>query len=160
MLTRRQWKKFCCDDNLKYDLSNPFVIDGWKYATDGRVTVREPTTARNTKGRQLPSAEIMAVLFSEDFQRRKDFTRILSERNKDIQKFCGYWPSVVLDGRVFDSKYLVMIHAIGSVKYKPGSDGRHKIAFRTGDVEVLLAALNSDDLDMAKLQDWKQPKER
>ena len=41
-------KKFCGEANRKYDFTKPFVIDGYKYATDGRIGVRvkcdEPDT--------------------------------------------------------------------------------------------------------------------
>lgn len=32
-------------------LSEPFVFNGWEYATDGRIIVRIPSPAENTKGR-------------------------------------------------------------------------------------------------------------
>lgn len=35
--------KFCSEEDGRYGLSKPWVKDGWKYATDGRIAVREPT---------------------------------------------------------------------------------------------------------------------
>lgn len=36
-------KKFCADADGRFPLSKPWVKDGWRYATDGRIAVREPT---------------------------------------------------------------------------------------------------------------------
>jgi len=42
---------FCADEDGRFPLSKPWVKDGWRYATDARITVREPTTEPNTENR-------------------------------------------------------------------------------------------------------------
>ena len=37
-----------------YDIRTPFVINGYEYATDGRVILRRKTRGKNTVGRRLP----------------------------------------------------------------------------------------------------------
>ena len=142
MPTYRQWKKFCGVAGYKnlYDLSKPFVIDGWKYATDGRVCIREPTNAKNTtKGRTLPRID---DIFAGKFRRRREFSRLLTAPKKDIKPTCSDWPTATLDGEVFNGRYLAMIHALRKVKYKPGHEPEKAMAFRTGDVEILLMAID------------------
>lgn len=34
---------FCDSEVMRYDLSKPFTIDGWRYATDAKICVRVPT---------------------------------------------------------------------------------------------------------------------
>ena len=36
--------KFCADEDGRYPYSKPWIGDGWRYATDGYIIVREPTT--------------------------------------------------------------------------------------------------------------------
>lgn len=47
---------YCDDPGGRYSLDTPFVIDGWKYATDGRCCVRIPCEEPNTDGRKIPKA--------------------------------------------------------------------------------------------------------
>lgn len=35
--------KFCAVEDARYLISKPWIKDGWRYATDGRIAVREPT---------------------------------------------------------------------------------------------------------------------
>lgn len=54
-------KVFCDPDSQRYDLSTPYVQNGWKYATDTRVAVRveargEPDTVSE---RKLPTASVL-----------------------------------------------------------------------------------------------------
>ncbi len=44
-----------CDSNIsRFDLSRPFVRDGWLYATDGRILIRIPSSRPDTNDRPLP----------------------------------------------------------------------------------------------------------
>lgn len=42
--------------SMKYDISKPFVHNGWKYATNGRLCVRVKCKGRNSEG-NFPPAE-------------------------------------------------------------------------------------------------------
>lgn len=51
---------FCDPENTRYALDVPFVIAGWKYASDGRVCVRIPTKEQDTQapeGKKLVKAD-------------------------------------------------------------------------------------------------------
>ena len=146
MPTYIQWKKFCDETGAdwRYDLTKPFVIDGWKYATDGRVCIREPTKARNTKGRKLPRID---ETFAEKFRLRREFSKKLTAPKKEIKSTLRQWVVATLDGEVFDAKYLAMIHSLGGVKYKPSHEKKQAMEFRTGSAEILLMAISGGDPD-------------
>lgn len=54
-------KPFCCEPNDyvsdRYSLTEPFVVAGYEYATDGRIMVRRLCEQADTTGRRLPSVE-------------------------------------------------------------------------------------------------------
>lgn len=57
---------FCgaSDHKGRYDLSSPFVFDGWEYATDGAILVRVSTKKRNgDQQRKVPPAHEMFACF-------------------------------------------------------------------------------------------------
>jgi len=49
-------KVFCMPKGfgLRFDLTEPFILDGYKYCTDGRIAVRIKTDELDTQGRILP----------------------------------------------------------------------------------------------------------
>lgn len=53
MTATDQLSRFC-GDNCRYDLGEPFVIDGWAYATDGAIMARQSTAQFNSTDRKLP----------------------------------------------------------------------------------------------------------
>jgi len=58
---------FCDLNSTRYDLSIPFIYNGWKYATDGRVAVRVRTEKPNdpvSDNRKLPTAQIEQIFNS------------------------------------------------------------------------------------------------
>ncbi len=48
MIKAMMWRKFCGEDG-RYLFGNPFIIDGWKYATDGRIMIRSASNKPNTE---------------------------------------------------------------------------------------------------------------
>jgi len=42
---------FCGTSGGRFDLDKPFIRDGWRWATDGWIVVRMPTTDADTEGR-------------------------------------------------------------------------------------------------------------
>ena len=53
-------KPFCHTDVKRYAMDKPFVIDGWEYATDGRICVRipadgEPNALEPKDGKKRPT---------------------------------------------------------------------------------------------------------
>lgn len=52
-------QKFCATevDSRRYVIEKPFVISGWKYATDGRVAIRVPTTEAESNWTAIPKAD-------------------------------------------------------------------------------------------------------
>lgn len=55
------WNMFTYDRDWppsRYVLCKPFVRDGYRYATDGRIMVRVPSTEPNTSGKLPPTADI------------------------------------------------------------------------------------------------------
>ena len=46
---------FCDAKSVRYELAEPFVFHGWKYATDGKILIRVPSRAKDTTGRKVPT---------------------------------------------------------------------------------------------------------
>lgn len=43
--------KFCAEEDGRYPLSETWVKDGWRYASDGRIAVREATKHADSEGK-------------------------------------------------------------------------------------------------------------
>ena len=59
--------KFCAkvEPAGRYPITAPWVKDGWRYATDARITVREPTNAPNDR-LGYPDCEALFAKFRKD----------------------------------------------------------------------------------------------
>lgn len=65
--------KFCADvepHGGRYSLTTPWVKDGWRYATDQRITVREKTDAPDDRPGYPSVPELFAELHAGDIARR------------------------------------------------------------------------------------------
>ena len=66
---------FCADEDGRYRISKPWVKDGWRYATDGRVAVRLPAEGEPDEpqpegpGTRLPDA---SDWFGEQYEFKAD----------------------------------------------------------------------------------------
>src|SRR5436190_18336148 len=56
--TKIDLKPFCCTDCERYDINEPFVQDGFRIGTDGRIIVRvSAMKATPTTGKRLPNCK-------------------------------------------------------------------------------------------------------
>lgn len=63
------WLAFCeKEGSSRLDMSTPFVLNGWRYATDARVAIRIPCGEPNTeaKEKRFPPIEQLFANFPED----------------------------------------------------------------------------------------------
>lgn len=125
-MTKRQpdLTPFCTTavDHRSYDLSTPFVRDGWLYATDGSIAVRVPATGQPDSGGKRPRVE--KLFKGVDFRRcvvpmpRISFTVVVDD-DEAIPLI-----AVNLCGRKwFDLDYIANIAALPGAKYNPLSQG-------------------------------------
>ena len=159
------------EESGRYSLKSPWIEDGWQYATDSRIGVRQPTAdSPANDDTKHPEA---AWLF-ENFPRctdkwpHHDGTTVSQQcptctgtmktgcECPDCehvhQASCpccvdGTVPGprlLVIGGRMIAGKYCLKIHALGNVLYCPdGKPGDH-LAFSVGDLQGIVAALRED----------------
>lgn len=69
-MTDEEMLPFCDAESTRYAIGAPFVLDGWKYATDTRVCIRVPCSEPNRQsgeGRFVPADKVFAGFPSGGF---------------------------------------------------------------------------------------------
>lgn len=108
--------RFCDKSSSRHGLAKPFVVDGWKYATDDRIAVRVPANEKNGEGR-FPMS--LKGLFTSC-----DFSACTEKLPKLEEKLCEncecYVPcDRVVNGREYAGSILALVRFCGNVYYSP-----------------------------------------
>src|SRR5581483_439162 len=108
---------FAVDDYTRYDLTEPFVFDGWRYATNSRVMVRVPAPGEaNTGGRNLPDVTSLVRQMSRCRKKPHKASEVICFREPHQCPTCGHSeqkPTAYFAGRMyFDPQWLGPVMAL------------------------------------------------
>lgn len=168
-------KPFCCTTSdevaSRYDVTEPFVQDGYEYAVDGRIAVRRPTQQPNTVNRKLPIAKYV-------FGSHPDVANWRPIPERELDGVCGEgcqsgtckcascgqsvacvrclgtgaevaWIGALQVAIAYDEK----VRSIPDVYI---SDEGDTLLFRSGDIEGVLMPLSSDGVRSNRREVAKQ----
>ena len=162
------WQRFCMSEpEGRYDLSKPFALGGWRYATNAIIAISTRTKLRNTRGKYPPELGAMFDKAPWSFC-LKPLPRPHTDRVQETDEchclnlngdgavvpdpVCekcggeGWYPYDVhvwnrFDGLIVDGKYLEIIHEeLSSPLYGPRFDEKF-IPIVAGDYQLLLAPI-------------------
>jgi hypothetical protein len=81
-------KELCArSQSGRHDMTTPFTVNGWKYATDSRIVVRVPTDGPNDAGDNRPNAEKLFERFPVEGSWR-EWPQALYEENYEMCSAC------------------------------------------------------------------------
>ena len=89
--------KFCAEEDGRYPISKPWIHDGWKYATDGRIIVRQWTDEPDSDHETYD--EIKAFFDGPLTDARQDAEVIPTHDGSGTDQ---YDPACMLDGRAVE----------------------------------------------------------
>jgi len=127
---------FCDPTNGRYDLSTPWVYKGWRYATDGRICVREPAPGEPDTGEfRTPSTSTFspgkrprAQEYFAKFSNR-GFTKEWPEADCGWCPRCGQNEPTIIAGRRITRELVKRIALLGEVKFKKAGRPDEALAF-------------------------------
>lgn len=110
---------FCeTDQDTRYAVQSPWNHRGYKYATDGRIIVRQPTTEPDASdGLMRPNVESIFKPFAPT----EPWPEIVPlEECDNVQKVCALAIRLhEIGGRKIQGVYAAMIQTLGLVMYDP-----------------------------------------
>lgn len=125
-------------------LLKPWVHDGFLYATDGRILVREPTRRPNTRKKAKDRYPNEASLFCgfPDCKKRwpQEGKTTTTVHCPNCGPVMGH-ASVRVGGRKIQGQYVVAILGLGDVYYSPRGKRDSPLAFICGEVQGLVMPL-------------------
>lgn len=157
--------QFCDPKPNRYDLSTPWVVAGWRYATDGRIIVRVRTKAKDTQGggKRPDATELFPKPFPRcsvpwphhDGKMKLPECRICEGTGKTGETQCydcgGELQILVIGGRFITGELCMRIQAIGEVRYSAKGGKDDNLCFACGKLQGVVAPL-----DMGKKNDAAQ----
>ena len=135
-----------CDskDDSRYSLGTPWIDDGWQYATDSRVCVRQPTTKRPPDdGQRRPKVDSLFANFPRCVEKWPAHDGVKARR--PCQKCEEVVPRMlVIGGRMIACEYCLNIHALGDVLHGPDGPPDEPVAFVCGELQGKVNSLREN----------------
>jgi hypothetical protein len=126
-----------CSSRYRTVMLKPWVFDDWQYATDGRILVRQPSSARSVRSEtKYPRAPQYFADFPEcrkRWPRKQVVSRVVFCLSCGNQAW-AYLP-IKIAGRKICGEYVLAIRTLGSVRYCADGGINDAIAFVCGDVQ-------------------------
>ena len=122
-------------------IRSPFCIGRWMYASDRRICVRIPATARVIPVGAVPKANLLfknfrAAKCTEPWPGDK-----VVEMDRDE---CGRLvipPAMKIGNRKVDTGYWFVVWQLGEVQYNPAGNPEDPVQFVAGDLQGLLQSI-------------------
>lgn len=134
---------FCSPDKTTYDhyvLDSPWIHNGWQYATDGRICVRQPTLQPTIDDVHRPA---VAHLFRNFPACLQPWPKHDGEVVEVDCSRCGMRAPkpITLAGRKIAGRYCVKIQALGDVQYGPVGEYNEPLSLVCGELQGLVHGL-------------------
>ncbi len=136
---------FCSVDETRMAICTPFVLNGWKYATDGRIAVRIPTDEPDDSNEpyRRPNASALFEGFNVEGLQSFEIPTLDGAQviecdscNGDGCAICDMghehecpdcdgdghyekWPEKEVAGRIFSERFLSKMAALPGIKFYP-----------------------------------------
>jgi len=138
---------FCGSKAERYDLDKPWVFHGWRYATNGRIAVREPTTKPDTDdGRKRPRTTYQL------FHNFPTCTHAWPHHDGTVEYDVPASPRGIASlAPLIVSRYRIrgescrLIEALGDVHYAAKSRTRDVVKFTSGALQGVVAVLSDEE---------------
>ena len=165
---------FCeaeAEESGRYSLKSPWIHDGWEYATDSRVCVRQPTTKRPPDdGQRRPDVDTLFENFPECVEKWPVHDGVKAKRPcrkcrgtgrttcecpvcEDMHKatcpHCVDGQEVAfrllhIGGRMIAGEYCLKIESLGEVLHGPDGPPGEPLAFICGELQGKVNSLREN----------------
>lgn len=136
---------FCSVDECRMAICTPWAFNGWKYATDGRIAVRVPTTDPDDSNKPYKRPDASALFKGFNVEGLESFEiptldgvmeKRCSSCNGNGYSTCDHghdhecedcdksgileeWPKKEIGGRLFSERFLSKMAALPGLKFYP-----------------------------------------
>lgn len=128
----------------RYSIESPWVCDGWEYATDCRIVVRQPSSQPDTDDRSLPSASTMFNRFPRCKKRWPLQTEWFQARCEGCGIVTRAPAPMWIAGRKLAGYYCVAIANLQEVRFSAKRGRDEFLAFVSGSLQGLVMPLSEE----------------